>query len=699
MKFLLTLFCLLSALCVEAQINLYVAPTGNDNTGNGSIGTPYATIGKAATVANTGSTNINSAVTIWVRGGTYRNIGFTTTSTLPVVYDPQNVGEAIWKISTVEVVRLNNINRTLSTKITIKAYTGETPILEGDGDNSFTIRNCSYISVEGLEIIGVVDRIPKQLAWLYWGTYRYTSGGNTIYGDRKTDICTQYGFSPCSDIPPNVFVAGTTDYPTYKNLPNINSLNVERPNIFGGKGLLVQLSNHIDIIGCNIHHFPGGGLRATQSDYVTFKNNLVHHNTSRSSVGTHGLVIEGLSDDSGDNSTGIKMLISGNTVYSNYNEIYSWVQSKTICTTEIDEGKGICLLRTSPNLVPPSGFSGTIRVENNISYDNGKSGIHANDMDRAEIFNNTVYSNAHTNINDPSIASTGTNAGISVQSSTNITINNNIVVVPTGFTPALVALAKCQTGCETESLSNNLIYGGDNEYGTGSTTADPKFTNMAGNIVTLQSSSPAINQGTKVTGQFATTDFLGNTRDANPDIGAYEYQSVLPVEFLDFQLVQQETAIHLLWQTASEKKNKGFEIERSTDSQLWQKIGTVKGENNKIAQNYAFIDDEPLQGINYYRLKQLDTEGGATYSKVLSATRKMKQKQLVYPNPFSQTLVVEGVEQGDVIQIFDAIGREVSAVKVETMLANRFEINTLSLQSHSFYFLKIGDQQHKIIKN
>ena len=699
MKFLLTLFCLLSALCVEAQINLYVAPTGNDNTGNGSIGTPYATIGKAATVANTGSTNINSAVTIWVRGGTYRNVGFTTTSTLPVIYDPQNVGEAIWKISTVEVVRLNNINRTLSTKITIKAYTGETPILEGDGDNSFTIRNCSYISVEGLEIVGVVDRIPKQLAWLYWGTYRYTSGGNTIYGDRKTDICAQYGFSPCSDIPPNVFVTGTTDYPTYKNLPNINSLNVERPNIFGGKGLLVQLSNHIDIIGCNIHHFPGGGLRATQSDYVTFKNNMVHHNTSRSSVGTHGLVIEGLSDDSGDNLTGIKMLISGNTVYSNYNEIYSWVQSKTICTTEIDEGKGICLLRTSPNLVPPSGFSGTIRVENNISYDNGKSGIHANDMDRAEIFNNTVYSNAHTNINDPSIASTGTNAGISVQSSTNITINNNIVVVPTGFTPALVALAKCQTGCETESLSNNLIYGGDNEYGTGSTTADPKFTNMAGNVVTLQSSSPAINQGTKVTGQFATTDFLGNTRDANPDIGAYEYQSVLPVEFLDFQLVQQETAIHLLWQTASEKKNKGFEIERSADSQLWQKIGTVKGVNNKTAQNYAFIDDEPLQGINYYRLKQLDTEGGATYSKVLSATRKTKQKQLVYPNPFSQTLVVEGVEQGDVIQIFDAIGREVSAVKIETTLANRFEINTLSLQSHSFYFLKIGDQQHKIIKN
>jgi hypothetical protein len=122
-----------------------------------------------------------------------------------------------------------------------------------------------------------------------------------------------------------------------------------------------------------------------------------------------------------------------------------------------------------------------LRVENNLSYDNGKSGIHMNDIDRAEIFNNTVYNNAHSNLNDAAITSTGTNAGISVQSSTNIVIKNNIVVVPTGVSPALVALAKCQTGCETATLSNNLIDGGSNEFGTGSTTANPLFTNMAGN--------------------------------------------------------------------------------------------------------------------------------------------------------------------------------------------------------------------------
>jgi hypothetical protein len=663
MKYFFTIAYLVFALCMQAQITFYVAPTsaspaGNDNTGNGSIGSPFATIGKAVDVANTGATNRASLVTVWVRGGTYRNAAFTTTGILPVIHDPQNVGEAIWKTTTAEVVRLSNITRTATTKITIKAYTVETPIIESDGDNAFNIRNCAYITVEGLEIKGVLDRIPKQLAWLYWGTYRYTSGGSTIYGDRKTDICAQYGFSPCSDIPPNVFTHTTTDFPTYRNLANINSLNVERPNIFGGKGLLVQLSNNIEVSGCNVHHFPGGGMRATTSDFVTFKNNLVHHNTSRSSVGTHGLVVEGLTDDSGDHSMGVKALISGNTVYSNYNEIYSWVQTKTICTAEIDEGKGICLLRTSPDLSPPSGFSGIIRVENNISYDNGKSGIHCNDIDRAEIFNNTVYSNAHSNINDPDITSTGTNAGISIQSSTNVKINNNIVVVPTGVTPTLVALAKCQTGCETGTLANNLIYGGSNEFGSGSTTASPMFMNMAANDVRLQSTSPAINQGTNAAGQFAITDFTGATRSGVPDMGAYEYQPPLAVELLGFNAVLMNKKVDLLWSVADEKDVSQYIIERSFDGKTFDFL------NKSDKGIFLTTDNNPQSGTNYYRLKIVELDGLFTYSPIRSAQIELGQNNnfKVYSNPTSDVLNIQcQIESPQVIdfELINLIGQTV----------------------------------------
>lgn len=531
MKIRLLHFLLLSFSINFAQTNLFVATTGNDNTGNGSISTPYKTIEKAADVANS---NIISSptipVNILVRAGLYRNSGFTTNTILDENnYDPQNAGEAIWKTNntTGTAVRLNNINGNATAWITIKPYNNELVTIEGDGDTIFSIRNCSYVKVEGLEIKGVLDKIPLLLAWKYWGTYRYLVSGNYVYGDRKTDICTQYGITPCTDIPPNVLITGTT----YTGLSDISTLNVERPAIFGGKGLLVQLSHHVDVTNCEVHHCPGGGLRVTQSDYVNFKRNKVHHTTTRASVGTHGVVAEGLTPDSGDNSAVEKLKISENLVYSNYNEIYSWVQSKTLVTVGIDEGKGICLLRTSPTM---SGFNGIIRVENNISYDNGKSGIHTNDVDNAEIINNTVYNNGHTNIYNAAISG-GTNAGISLQSSNNIKIINNIVTVPDNLTPPLQALSEGQN-CNGEIVSNNIIQGGgSSDFSGGYTIANPLFVDANNNNVSLQSTSPAID--TALSSVAPLIDYNGSSR-ITPDIGAIEYSASLELPSYIFREIK-----------------------------------------------------------------------------------------------------------------------------------------------------------------
>jgi hypothetical protein len=243
---------------VKAQTQIFVATTGNDNTGDGSISNPYATIKKAAEVANDLIiAQPTIPVDVLVRAGTFRNPGFSTTMPLdPNSYDPQNAGEAIWKTDAVQgtVVRLVNINGNSNAWITIKPYQNEQVLIEGDGDNTFSIRNCSYLRVSGFEIKGVLERIPLVLAWKYWGTYRYLVSGNYTYADRKIDICNTAGIIPCVDIPPLVLLPHTT----YSGLPDISSLNVERPNIFGGKGLLVQLSHHVEILNNNIHHFPVG---------------------------------------------------------------------------------------------------------------------------------------------------------------------------------------------------------------------------------------------------------------------------------------------------------------------------------------------------------------------------------------------------------------------------------------------------------
>jgi hypothetical protein len=81
----------------------------------------------------------NLPVCILVKGGEYKNAGFTTTTTNPLSdadYSPQTVGERIWKTDATlgTTVRLNNINGAPNAWITIKPAAGEAVTITGDGD-------------------------------------------------------------------------------------------------------------------------------------------------------------------------------------------------------------------------------------------------------------------------------------------------------------------------------------------------------------------------------------------------------------------------------------------------------------------------------------------------------------------------------------------------------------------------------------
>jgi hypothetical protein len=100
----------------------------------------------------------------------------------------------------------------------------------------------------------------------------------------------------------------------------------------------------------------------------------------------------------------------------------------------------------------------------------------------------------------------------------------------------------------------------------------------------------------------------------------YFYATVaLTVELttLKGKLVNNTTV--LTWQTASEKDNRGFTIERSNDATHYTAIGEVKGNGTTNAEsNYTFTDATPLSGVNYYRLRQADFNGKETMSKVVA---------------------------------------------------------------------------------
>lgn len=115
----------------------------------------------------------------------------------------------------------------------------------------------------------------------------------------------------------------------------------------------------------------------------------------------------------------------------------------------------------------------------------------------------------------------------------------------------------------------------------------------------------------------------------------------LPVTWLNFEGKRSNTGVDLFWQTASEKNNLGFFVERSEDGKLFNEIGFVRGRINSNTVNaYRFIDEqaEP-NAVLFYRLKQTDVDGRFEYSNTITINAETEVLMpTVFPNPVNYQL-------------------------------------------------------------
>ena len=94
---------------------------------------------------------------------------------------------------------------------------------------------------------------------------------------------------------------------------------------------------------------------------------------------------------------------------------------------------------------------------------------------------------------------------------------------------------------------------------------------------------------------------------------------VLPIELVYFKASLLDKKVLIEWETASEINNDYFTIERSMDGISFNSFSIVDGAGNSNSTlNYSAIDNNPLNGISYYRLKQTDFDGKYSYSNIVS---------------------------------------------------------------------------------
>jgi hypothetical protein len=159
---------------------------------------------------------------------------------------------------------------------------------------------------------------------------------------------------------------------------------------------------------------------------------------------------------------------------------------------------------------------------------------------------------------------------------------------------------------------------------------------------------------------------------------------VLPVKMTEFDAKTYQHHIALHWNTASEINNQGWEIQRSTGTDVtWQTIGWKDGNGTSHENNrYTYADANPLVGKNYYRLKQIDYDGKYEYSRTVMASYQSDEQSIaIYPNPSQDFIFITHRPDDMQYKIYNTVGQNVAVQKAESNVID------ISMLEHGVYIL------------
>lgn len=156
---------------------------------------------------------------------------------------------------------------------------------------------------------------------------------------------------------------------------------------------------------------------------------------------------------------------------------------------------------------------------------------------------------------------------------------------------------------------------------------------------------------------------------------------IIPVELLSFTAKVVNENVELVWNTATESNNQGFEIQRSKGGEF-EVVGYVPGFGTTTEhKSYTFTDKNVKVGKYTYRLKQIDYDGQYVFSNTVEVevnpplTFALEQN---YPNPFNPSTLIKYSIAKDAmvnISVYNAIGEKVATLVNGLQQAGRYEVN------------------------
>lgn len=209
---------------------------------------------------------------------------------------------------------------------------------------------------------------------------------------------------------------------------------------------------------------------------------------------------------------------------------------------------------------------------------------------------------------------------------------------------------------DTDEISNLLVEkrGGESSDDTGGPSSYPGAAQTISDVAVIWNAAAS-----RWEVSFDVTGFSGFFIKTD--------NSPLPVSWISFDgYANEENQAVLSWKV-NETHVAGYEVERSIDARSFQTIAAVAGKGNGL-NTYQYTHVNPLSFKSYYRIRQIDTDGAYSYSKIVSLSGRSGTGLRIYPNPAQGSVTVEVPSPaiGTNLKIVSAAGvlfREVKATE------------------------------------
>ena len=170
---------------------------------------------------------------------------------------------------------------------------------------------------------------------------------------------------------------------------------------------------------------------------------------------------------------------------------------------------------------------------------------------------------------------------------------------------------------------------------------------------------------------------------------------ILPISLQSFNVARiNQSDVAVNWQTANEINNSYFNVERSNDATNFLPVAKVSAQNGQGTHNYNSTDKSAMDGMNYYRLKQVDIDGRFVYSDV---------RKVFIENSGRTVQVIYG--NGIWLSASPAwLNSTATLLTANSQVVERFEINKSLVQVNlnrypaGIYFILVQKDNNRIIQ-